>query len=148
MAINRDNVIREFRPFDRRPGLMRVDAEDLDHVHALYRLREETEQTVPSFAEHAAYVQGRPHLAWYLILAGAGMTVGAIYLTRNREIGVSVARAHRRQGHGGAAVRELMTKHDDGRVFLASILPDDDESARFWESLGFTLSRHTYAKEK
>lgn len=157
MSLDRSNEIREYRPPHggrSGPGLLRVEPENLDHVLLLYRLLEERTEALsisdkrkPTFSEHAEFVQGRPYLAWYFICGTGGMVVGSIYISRQREIGISIFREHQRQGHGGAAVRELMRIHqDDERPFLANVDPENEASRRFWKSLGFKLHQVTYAK--
>lgn len=157
MVWDRSNVSSEWQPpgsSRRKPGLMRVNPEDLDHVLLLYKLLEERAEQqslghtpMPTFSEHAGFVQGRPYLAWYFIIGNEGTIVGSIYISRQREIGLSIFREHQRQGHGGAAVREVMRIHqDDDRPFLANVDPGNDASRKFWESLGFNLYQVTYAR--
>lgn len=155
MAWDRSNVSREYQPPGAiRSGLIRVDPENLDHALFLYRLLEEappeqsiSHKPVPTFSEHVEFVQGRPYLAWYLVGSAVGVLVGSIYITRRREIGLSIAQAHRRQGHGGLAVREVMRIHHDAdEPFLANLNPQNEASIKFWESLGFKLMQVTYAR--
>lgn len=97
---------------------------------------------MPTWDEHLAFIDSRPYLHWYAIHA-YGMLAGAVYLSKQREIGVGVLKAHRGQGLGRAAVVELMRLHP-GR-FLANINPANEESAKLFKSLGFNIIQHTYA---
>jgi RimJ/RimL family protein N-acetyltransferase len=156
-AFDRSNAIKDWIPhgaIPTRPGLLRVNADDLDHILLLYRLLCErtpdqsiSHKRVPTFSEHAEFVRGRPYLAWYLLIgSGNDGIVGSIYLTRQREIGVFVFGAHQGKGYGGMAVQEVMRIHADAdRPFLANINPANEASIRFFESLGFKHIQNTYA---
>lgn len=152
--MDRSNETKTFAPFAvQDTGLVRVDQDNLDHALFLYRLLEQrtpdqaiSHRAMPSFSEHVEFVRKRPYLVWYMIRAG-GETVGAIYLTRQNEIGLHILAEHQRKGHGGWAVQELMKimggpGEDD---FLANINPNNAASIAFWESLGFELRQVTYA---
>lgn len=152
-AWDRSNVSREFNQNPPvRSGLIRVNPENLDHALFLYRLLEDRQpdqaishKSMPTFSEHVEFVRSRPYLAWYLIGSAEGILVGSIYITRRRELGISIAQAHQRQGHGGLAVREIMRIHEDGNEpFLANINPKNEASIKFWTSMGFELVQVTY----
>lgn len=96
---------------------------------------------MPTMDAHISFIAAKPYEHWYEILAD-GKTVGAIYLSKQREIGVSIFRAHQRKGYGRAAVLELMRLHP-GR-FLANVNPENAASRRLWESLGGKLLQVTY----
>lgn len=97
-------------------------------------------KTMPTQQEHRAFVGGSPYLRWYLI--EVEQPIGAIYLTRQREIGLSIFRAHQRKGYGRAAVLELMRMHPG--KFLANVNPANEASRKLWESLGGRLLQVTY----
>jgi RimJ/RimL family protein N-acetyltransferase len=157
MTLDRSNIPNEYR-FAKpvHAGLVYVDSDNLDYALFLYKLLEErqAEQSIshkrmPRFSEHVAFVRGRPYLAWYIITSAEAERVGAVYITRRRELGLSILRAHQRKGHGGAAVREVMRIHAAGdEPFLANINPKNEASIAFWESLGFSLLQVTYAYAK
>lgn len=120
-----------------------------DAVRGLFLLLKERapEQSIshtgmPHFLDHARFVLKRPYLHWYLIQAGGAGFVGAIYLSRQREIGVSIFRAMQRKGYARAAVLELMRLHPG--KFLANVNPKNEASRKLWESLGFNLLQVTY----
>jgi RimJ/RimL family protein N-acetyltransferase len=119
-----------------------------EHIQILYDLLAErtpeqsiSHKTMPTLEEHATFVQSQPYAAWYLIEADEGC-VGGVYLSRQREIGVSVFRAYQRRGYGEAAVRELMWLWPG--KFLANVNPSNEASKRLWEKLGFGLLQWTY----
>jgi len=98
-------------------------------------------KAMPTWAEHRAFVESKPYLAWYLIRVDDAF-VGAIYLSKQREIGVSIFRDQQRKGYARAAVLELMRLHPG--KFLANVNPKNEASRKLWESLGFNLLQVTY----
>lgn len=127
-----------------------VTSTELDY-RRLYALLEErtpdqsiSHKKMPQWNEHCAFVDSKPYLAWYMI-CDRGDVVGAVYLSKQREIGVAIFRQYQWMGYGRAAVREIMRLHP-GR-FLANINPKNTASIRFFESMGFTHLQDTYARE-
>lgn len=119
----------------------------------LYRLLQEREawqnishKELPAWEQHCAFVARRPYLAWYLVADG-DTAVGAVYLTKQREVGVAILRAHRGAGYASEALRELMRLHP-GR-FLANINPANEPSIALFRKLGFGPQpiQHTYELE-
>lgn len=120
--------------------------------HVPFLLLEERElqqnishRAMPSWDEHCAFVESRPYLAWYVIQSDFGHNAGAVYLSKQREIGVGVLRDYRGAKYGGKAIEALMLLHP-GR-FLANVAPGNDASHRLFEALGFTPLQVTYALE-
>jgi RimJ/RimL family protein N-acetyltransferase len=119
-----------------------------DHVRVLHALLAErtpeqaiSHKAMPSFEEHAAFIASHPYRTWNFILNDAADTVGAVYLTREREIGVFVFAQHRGHGYGRWAVEALM-KRWPGR-FLANVNPRNPVSRRLFESFGFVHVQDT-----
>ncbi len=102
-------------------------------------------KVMPTWEKHCAYMRSRPHLHWYAFTSPGGLDAGCVYLSKQREIGIGVLKAHRGQGLGKAAVLELMRLHPG--KFLANIAPANEPSAKLFKSLGFNLIQHTYAKD-
>lgn len=100
---------------------------------------------MPTWGEHCAFVTSRPYEHWYAFASASGVLAGAVYLSKQREIGIGVLKAHRGQGLGKAAVMELMRLHP-GR-FLANINPANEASIKLFTGLGFDLIQHTYATQ-
>jgi len=123
-----------------------------EHFRVLYALLAErtpeqsiSHKVLPSFPAHEDFVLSKPYQAWYMIIEeDTGISVGAIYLTKLREIGVTIAAGYRGRGYGKAAVQALMVRWP-GR-FLANINPANEKSAAFFGELGFSLIQHTYAR--
>lgn len=99
-------------------------------------------KSMPTMEEHAAFVRSLPYRAWYLIQVG-NEYVGCVYLSKQREIGVSIFEKRRGNGYATEAVQELMRKWP-GR-FLANIAPNNKASQAFFTKLGFTPLQVTYA---
>ncbi len=120
-----------------------------DYTRFLYALLSERtpEQSIshkkmPSFPDHETFVMSKPYVAWYMVLAD-GRPVGSIYLSKDREIGVTIAQADQGRGYGKEAVRLLMTRWPGDR-FYANINPENKRSIAFFEGLGFSLVQQTY----
>lgn len=117
----------------------------------LWQLLEEREphqnishRQMPTADEHHAFMASRPYAAWYMIEAVVDVidavaviteNVGAVYLTRNREIGVGILKQYRGSGYGAHAVRAVMARHPGH--FLANINPNNEASLTLFRKLGF-----------
>ena len=118
----------------------------------LYELLKEREphqnishREMPSFEEHTRFVDSRPYREWYVIFNG-NIVVGAIYLSKQNEIGIFISEIRQGEGYGKQAVRLLMNRHP-GERFLANINPLNARSINVFLDLGFELIQFTYAKE-
>ena len=104
-------------------------------------------KAMPSFDEHCAFVASKPYQAWYLIVddtdvASAPKVVGAIYLSKAREVGLFIFKRYQAMGYGKAALRRLNALHP-GRL-LANVAPGNGRSHRFFSDRGFKLVQVTY----
>lgn len=90
---------------------------------------------MPTWEEHIAFMRSMPYLAWYIIISEEGQTVGAIYLTRAREIGIAICDLEQKRGYGKRALRLLCAKHP-GRM-LANIAIKNAASVAFFTDQGF-----------
>lgn len=100
---------------------------------------------MPTYDRHALFVAERPYEAWYLIRTmefDDPRYVGAIYLTKEREVGIHLDMAERGNGYGSEALAELRKKHP-GRL-LANINPKNLASIAFFKRHGARLLQHTY----
>ena len=122
-----------------------------DHaVPFLYLLLSErtAEQSIshskmPTLREHEDFYESKPYQCWYLILNKDNDSVGSIYLSKNREIGVFVLNKFQRRGYGRAAVEEMMRRWP-GR-FLANANPVNTASQSLFMSIGFNHLQNTYS---
>lgn len=123
-------------------------------VHAIFWLYEllrerKSHQSIshkefPTSGQHIGFVFSRPYLAWYIAYA-EGEPVGAVYITKEREIGVHILNRYQEQGFGPHAVRLIMEKHSG--KFLANINPENLPSIRMFERMGFKHIQNTYCLE-
>lgn len=116
----------------------------------LYRLLEErsaevniSHRTMPSWRRHLAFIRARPYRAWYLIRVGETF-VGAVYLSKQNEIGVFILRACQGRGYGPEAIRLVMARHRGVKRFLANINPRNRRSIELFTDLGFRHVQNTY----
>lgn len=143
--------------------LVPVDSSNETHLEALYDLLAERtpEQSIshkemPSWGQHERFVRDMTpkrledgelyYIAsyedWCLICIPQGI-IGAVYLTRVSEIGVSLFGKATRLGLGLEAVRMMMEKHGHRR-YLANINPANEASRKMFEALGFKHIQDTY----
>lgn len=93
-------------------------------------------KVMPTWQQHIAFIESKPYEAWYLIDDGYFFT-GAIYLSRQREVGLFLLPEHRGEGLGKAALAELRKLHP-GRL-LANASVRNLDSIAFFHKQGFTL---------
>lgn len=98
----------------------------------------------PTWAQHVRFVRSRPYAVWYTIRM-AGQRIGAIYLTRQNEIGVHILDEFQRHGIATRAILTLMRRHARQR-YLAHVAPRNMPSQRFFRSLGFRCIQWTYER--
>ena len=101
---------------------------------------------MPTFEQHCAFVESKPYKAWYVIVASDSDPVGAIYLTKNNEIGIFISKAYQGQHIGKIAIRLLMEMHPADH-YLANIAPGNARSISLFEKLGFDLIQLTMRKD-
>jgi RimJ/RimL family protein N-acetyltransferase len=130
----------------------------------LYELLKERDEKVnishrkmPTFDEHASFVDSQPYREWFIIFNEATehkhpgyallnkKPIGAIYLSKQNEIGVSILKAHQGNGYGPMTICLLMNRHP-GETFLANINPHNSRSITMFEGLGFEMLQVTYVK--
>jgi RimJ/RimL family protein N-acetyltransferase len=139
-------------------------AENRPATKFLYELLKEREphqnishRDMPTFENHIRFIDSVPYREWLLIFPVPeprfeGQTlfltedpVGAIYLSKQNEIGVSILKAHQGHGYGPLAICMLINRHP-GEQFLANINPDNSRSITLFEGLGFKMLQVTYVK--
>ena len=135
-----------------------------NHLDILYEILLEREPSqsishtkMPTREEHKGFVDrihklGHcPYKAWYFVqqanklgeTPAFGEIAGTVYLTNEREIGVSILKRFHRRGYGKAAVELLMAMHP-GEEFLAHINPGNHRSIEFFRKFGFKHIQNTY----
>ena len=117
-------------------------------VDTLYQLLLEREphqsishKHMPTHGQHARFFQSKPYLAWYLMETADGF-VGAIYLTKQREVGIFVFKDKQGSGYGQQALSKLRIKWP-GRI-LANVAPSNTKSREFFTKQGGKIIQLTF----
>lgn len=121
-----------------------------DSARVLFQLLSERDPKVnishrqmPTMAQHKKFIASRPYKSWDLIIAGS-QAVGAVYLSKQNEIGLFIFKKFRSMGFGRKALGLLMKKHRKETRFLANVNPMNKKSMKFFEKLGFLHIQNTY----
>ena len=101
-------------------------------------------QEMPSLDDHRRFVRSCPYQCWYLIQVKEDY-VGCCYITKAREIGISVFKAHRRKGFATQALKMLIDLWPG--KFYANINPSNEKSQLLFQNLGFNLLQMTYVRK-
>jgi RimJ/RimL family protein N-acetyltransferase len=96
---------------------------------------------MPEWTEHKEFVMSYPYHLWNIIKCNSN-SVGSIYLTYEREIGISIFSNYKGEGYGESAIRLLMSICPG--EFLANINPDNTPSIKLFEKLGGKKIQVTY----
>lgn len=133
--------------------LRKVTGGDYEFLYELLQDRDPSvnisHKDMPTYEQHVRFCDSDPYELWYIIVEGQGCKqydTGAIYLTRDSEIGVFVKKEFQGCSRGTQAVAVLMAM-DTTRTYYANIAPTNGGSQAFFEGLGFELIQHTYRKE-
>jgi len=97
-------------------------------------------RVMPSPTAHREFVELRPYKDWwiiYIIVGNNRVPVGAVYLSKNDEIGIQIIKSHQRRGYGERAVRLMMQMHPETLRFLANVNPRNGASLELFRKLGF-----------
>jgi RimJ/RimL family protein N-acetyltransferase len=106
-------------------------------------------QIMPAWEQHEAFVQSQPYAAWWLVYRkepgfADEVCIGNAYVTRAREIGITIDEAHRRQHSASVIIQKIMEMHQPRGPFWANVAPDNKASHALFASLGFRLVQLTY----
>jgi RimJ/RimL family protein N-acetyltransferase len=130
-----------------------------DSVSFLYRLLKErtpeqsiSHKAMPTMEEHRAFVMSRPYRAWYIVENLNHQRVGAVYATKNNELGIAILSDHRRNGYAKWALLEIITLHPPLLAirgqrpahYVAHINPQNAASIRLFEGIGAKHIENTY----
>ena len=97
---------------------------------------------MPSYDEHVKFVMSKPYTNWYIIEYDK-MKVGAIYLSKQDEIGISVSNDYEYDQIVKPALKLLM-KLNQRKRYLANTSPKDVRSQEFLLKNGFTGLEYVY----
>jgi len=122
-----------------------------DRLQLLWNLLSEREpeqnishHEMPSWEQHSRFIESRPYADWCFIEEGKRV-LGAVYLTKNNEIGVHIYKEHQHKGAGPWAVDAIMLRHGK-RPYLANVSPRNLRSANMFCKLGFHMIQAVYEK--
>lgn len=123
----------------------------VDRHDVLWKLMEQrspevniSHKKMPTWEEHVSFVNSHPYESWHFIVAEEGDDkLGAIYLSKQNEIGVFLFAEACGLGYGTEAICLLMMLHGPRR-YLANINPRNTGSIKFFGKLGFRLCQLTY----
>ena len=97
---------------------------------------------MPSYDEHVEFVMSKPYTNWYIIEYDK-KNVGAIYLSKQDEIGISVNNDYEYDQIVKPALKLLM-KLNQRKRYLANTSPKDVRSQEFLLKNGFTGLEYVY----
>lgn len=114
-------------------------------------------EAMPTWEQHCAFVNSRPHAAWWLVYDSVEVEngletgkphreygcIGQTYFTRGREIGIAIGDAYQRHGYASEIVTKVIEMVPRGPVF-ANVSPRNTASQKLFESLGFGVVQWTY----
>ena len=97
---------------------------------------------MPSYDEHVEFVMSKPYTNWYVIEYDK-KNVGAIYLSKQDEIGISVKRDYKYDQIAKPALK-LLIKLNPRKRYLANVSPKDVRSQEFFLKNGFNGFEYVY----
>ena len=101
---------------------------------------------MPSYDEHVEFVMSKPYTNWYIIEYDK-KNVGAIYLSKQDEIGISINNDYEYDQIAETALKLLM-KLNPRKRYLANVSPKDKNSQKFLLKNGFTGLEYVYEMKK
>ena len=101
---------------------------------------------MPSYDEHVKFVMSKPYTNWYIIEYDK-KNVGAIYLSKQDEIGISISNDYEYDQIVKPALKLLM-KLNQPKRYLANTSPKDVRSQEFLLKNGFTGLEYVFEMTK
>lgn len=126
--------------------LEKVSKSDIRFLFNLLKERDKktniSHKSMPSYSQHVNFISSKPYKVWYIIKWN-NKKVGSIYLSKQDEIGIFIAKQFHNAGIGNTAMKLLMKKHPRER-FLANVNPKNSKSMKFFKKNGFKLIQYTF----
>ena len=126
--------------------LNQVTKNDMSFLHELLKNKDPnsniSHKKMPSYDEHVEFVMSKPYTNWYII-EYEKKNVGAIYLSKQDEIGISVSNDYEYDQIVKPALKLLM-KLNQRKRYLANTSPKDVRSQEFLLKNGFTGLEYVY----
>ena len=129
------NLVDVYRTADGKSFLYELLKERTPDVNISHR-------DLPSWDEHLAFIASKPYTAWYIINE-RGFHAGAVYLSKNDEVGIFVSQEWQGDGLARKAIEDLMLRHSRPR-YLANMNPANKPSHALFSSMGFKHIQNTY----
>ena len=101
---------------------------------------------MPSYDEHVEFVMSKPYTVWYVIECDK-KNVGAIYLSKHDEIGISINNNYEYKDIAKPALKSLMELNPRKR-YLVNVGPKDTKAQEFLLKNGFTRLEYVYEIKK
>lgn len=95
-------------------------------------------KTMPLYSAHEKFMASKPYKEWFMIHEGSHIK-GAIYISKQDEIGLFIYKEHRGNNVGSKALRTLLDEYPN-IVFRANINPSNYKSINFFKKFGFLWS--------
>ena len=99
-------------------------------------------KTMPSYDKHVEFVISEPYTSWYIIKADK-KNVGAIYLSKQDEVGISIKKDYKYEQIAEPALK-LLIKLNPRKRYLANTSPNDVRSQEFFLKNGFNGFEYVY----
>ena len=135
-------------------NLRHVTPHDWQFLYDLLAERPEqaniSHKQMPDIAMHVAFIKSNPYTAWYIIELEQThqehmviQSAGAIYLSKQDEIGIAIKQEHQGKHIAKQAIEQLMQKHKRPR-YLANIAPLNSKSHKLFMELNFRPIQSTF----
>jgi len=130
--------------------LNQVTKNDMSFLYELLKNKDPnsniSHKKMPSYDEHVKFVMSEPYTIWYIIEYDK-KNVGAIYLSKRDEIGISINNDSEYDQIVKIALKLLMELNPRKR-YLANVSPNDVRSQEFLLKNGFTGLEYIYEIKK
>ena len=120
-----------------------------EQVEFLWELLKERDSSVnishkemPAYEKHVEFISSNPYEEMYIITNSVGDYIGDLYLSKQNEIGIFIAKAYHRQGYASTVLKDYIEEFFESfptQVLYANINPGNHKSKLLFESLGFEL---------
>ena len=125
--------------------LREIKDSDFTFLYKLLKERDSKEnishKEMPSYKEHIKFVKSRPYQKWYIIEKNR-KKIGAIYFSKQNEIGVHFLPKISNESIRQAAIQELIKKNP-GKKYFINVNPKNLEQLKFLNTNGFSLIQNT-----
>ena len=131
-------------------NLKQIAKEDTQFLYELLKNKDPnsniSHKKMPTYDEHVKFVLSKPYTNWYIIEHDK-KNVGAIYLSKQDEIGISIMNDHKNEDIAKTAFKLLMELNPRKR-YLANVSPQDVKLQEFLLKNAFTGLEYVYELKK